>query len=76
MSRREWNTPIREPWNPVIHQLLKAIDNHTREYFISKDPWHIEKAEQLRLYCHELKTWIHDTEGCPLYRNSAKESIY
>jgi len=60
---REWNTPIREPWNGPIHNVLKAIDNHTREYFTSGDVWHLEKAEMLRLYLHELKTWIHKQEG-------------
>jgi len=29
---REWNTPIREPWNAPIHNILKAIDNHNHEY--------------------------------------------
>lgn len=63
MSRREWNTPVREPWNPVIHHLLKAIDNHMNEFYKSRDTWHIDKAQELRLYCHELKTWIHKQEG-------------
>jgi predicted NAD/FAD-binding protein len=59
---REWNTPIREPWNAPIHQLLKAIDNHTREYLQGGDTWHLQKAEELRHYLHELKTWIHQKE--------------
>ena len=60
---REWNTPKREPWNAPIHNILKAIDNHTHEYFKSGDLWHLEKANILRQYLHELKTWIHKEEG-------------
>jgi hypothetical protein len=55
---REWDTPLREPWNPVIHRLLKAIDHHNQLYFDEKDPWHLEKAEELRKYVEELKSWI------------------
>jgi hypothetical protein len=61
-ERRTFNTPIREPWNAPIHQMLKAIDNHTREYLKTGDPWHKEKADTLRTYLHELKTWIHKEE--------------
>lgn len=60
---REWNTPIREPWNSPIHNILKAIDNHTNEYFKSGDIWHLQKAEELRQYVLELKSWIHKTEN-------------
>jgi len=63
MSKREFNTPIREAWNAPIHQILKAIDEHMRLYMQSRDPWHIEKAEMLRIYLHELKTYIHRQEG-------------
>ena len=62
-ERRTFNTPIREPWNPVIHQTLKAIDNHTNKYLQTQDSWHLEKADMLRAYLHELKTWIHKEEG-------------
>lgn len=55
---REWNTPNRKDWNAPIHQILKAIDNHNSEYFKSGDIWHLQKAELLRTYLHELKTWI------------------
>jgi hypothetical protein len=60
---REWNTPTRDPWNAPIHNILKAIDNHTQEYFKSGDEWHLQKSEELRQYLKELKTWIHKTEG-------------
>jgi predicted NAD/FAD-binding protein len=56
---REWNTPHRDPWNSPIHQILKAIDNHTQEYLKSGDTWHLQKAQELREYVSELKTWIH-----------------
>jgi hypothetical protein len=62
MSSRTFNTPNREPWNAPIHNILKAIDNHTQEYFKGGDVWHLEKADELRKYLHELKTWIHKTE--------------
>lgn len=60
---REWNTPKREAWNAPIHQILRAIDEHNRLYFEGRDPWHLEKAAELRRYLHELKTWIHRQEG-------------
>jgi len=60
---REFNTPHREHWNAPIHQMLKAIDNHTQEYFKSGDIWHLQKSDQLRQYLHELKAWIHHKEG-------------
>lgn len=65
MSKREFNTPIREAWNAPISQMLKAIDEHTKLYLKERDSWHLEKAENLRLYLHELKTYIHrkETDG-------------
>jgi hypothetical protein len=42
---------------------LKAIDNHTNKYLQTQDSWHKEKADMLRTYLHELKTWIHKEEG-------------
>ena len=61
-ERRTFNTPVRAPWNPVIHQLLKAVDEHMHLYFLRRDPWHLEKAAMLRKYLHELKTYIHHQE--------------
>ena len=62
-ERRTWNTPKRECWNAPIHQMLKAIDNHTRLWIETGDVWHEEKAEYLRTYLRELKTWIHQKEN-------------
>lgn len=62
-ERRTFNTPIREPWNPVIHNLLRAIDNHMGLYLQHRDPWHLEKAATLRNYVRELKAYIHKKEG-------------
>lgn len=61
-ERRTFNTPIREPWNAPIHNLLKAIDNHMALYFATRDKWHLVKADMLREYLHELKSWIHAEE--------------
>jgi hypothetical protein len=59
MSSRTYNTPHREDWNAPIHNILKAIDNHTQEYFKGGDEWHLNKAQELRKYVAELKEWIH-----------------
>ena len=59
---REWNTPVRECWNAPIHNILKAIDNHTQIYLKTGDKWHIEQAAFLRIYISDLKTWIHEQE--------------
>lgn len=62
--KRTFNTSIRERWNAPIHNILNAIDNHTALYLATGLPWHEEKAEQLRQYVHELKTYILQQEGC------------
>jgi hypothetical protein len=62
-ERRTFNTPIREPWNAPIHNILKAIDAHMALYFAHRDPWHLEKAAMLRAYLHELKSYIHRQEA-------------
>ena len=59
---REFDTPQRQPWNTPIHNILKAIDNHTRLYLKSGDIWHLQKAQELRKYVADLKTWIHKEE--------------
>ena len=63
MSQRTFNTIHREEWNKPIHNILKAIDNHTQEYFKTQDPWHLEKAQELREYIRQLKDYIHQNEG-------------
>jgi hypothetical protein len=55
---RTFNTPIREPWNPIIYSLLKAIDNHMALYLRHRDLWHLRKAAMLREYVHEIKAYI------------------
>jgi hypothetical protein len=60
--KRTFNTPVREPWNVPIHHIVKAIDNHTALHLATGLPWHKQKAEQLRQYLHELKTYIHAEE--------------
>lgn len=59
---RTFNTEHRQSWNAPIHNILKAIDNHTQEYFKSGDEWHLNKAQELRGYVSELKEWICKTE--------------
>jgi hypothetical protein len=58
MERRTFNTAQREKWNKVIHYCIKAIDNHNMIYFQTKNPWHLEKAKQLRQYIVDLKEMI------------------
>lgn len=43
--------------------MLRAIDHHNALHFHDNDPWHLDKAEKLRQYVRELKTWIHRTEA-------------
>jgi hypothetical protein len=62
MSKREWNTPVREPWNPLIKQCLDAVDRHEYLYRTSGNGWHAAKAQDLRGYISELKDWIHAQE--------------
>ena len=62
-DRRTFDTPIRSRWNAPIHNLLKAIDAHTELFLSHRNPWHLEKAEELRQYVAELKDWIHAEEA-------------
>lgn len=54
---------MRQPWNPIIHSLLKAIDEHNKMYFKTCDHWHLEKARELRRYVVEIKDWIEAQEN-------------
>ena len=60
---REWNTPIREPWNPVIKKCLDAVDTHMKLHLTTGDECHLSQAEILRKYVKDLKIWIHKEEG-------------
>lgn len=60
---REWDTPVREPWNPVIRELLHAVDRHNGLHFATGDPWHLAQAEALRSYVRSLKDWIRQQEA-------------
>jgi hypothetical protein len=55
---RDFNTPIREPWNASIYRTLKTIDLHTFLYLKTGDIWHEEQAQILRKYLTDLKDWI------------------
>jgi hypothetical protein len=58
MSRREYNTAHREPWNDFIRESLKIIDIHNTMYFQTSNIWHLEKAKELRKHITELKEMI------------------
>jgi hypothetical protein len=60
---REWNTPIRALWNPVIKKCLDAIDEHIRNYVETGDELHLSQAEVLRKYVKDLKIWIQMARG-------------
>jgi hypothetical protein len=60
---REWDSPIRNPWNPKIKSILDTIDIHTQMHLESGDNFHWLQAEILRKYILELKSWIHSQEN-------------
>jgi hypothetical protein len=45
-----------------IHNILKAIDNHTALYLQTGLAWHEQKAAALRAYVAELKDWLIEQE--------------
>lgn len=61
-ERRTFNTPLREPLNPIIHRLLQAVDWHNSQYFKDHNPWHLQKADTIRQYVRELKAWVYEQE--------------
>jgi hypothetical protein len=63
VSKREWNTPVREPWNPMIKECLLAVDRHMHFYLASGDSRHLNQAAALRGYVTALKDWIKEEEG-------------
>lgn len=60
---RTWNTPVREPWNPIIKHCLNAVDLHVSLYLKTGDKRHMNQAKLLRGYVLELKQWIREVEG-------------
>jgi len=62
-DRRSWNTPTREPWNPIIKHCLNAVDLHVDMYLKTHDKRHMDQADLLREYVANLKDWIQDIEG-------------
>jgi hypothetical protein len=62
-ERRTFNTPLREPLNPIIHHMLKAVDWHVATYWRTGDQWHLRQAEVIRRYVEELKEWVKRQEG-------------
>lgn len=65
-ERRTFNTPLREPLNPIIHQMLKAVDWHVNAYLRTGDRWHMEQAQVVRTYVQQLKEWVvrQEQSGC------------
>lgn len=61
-ERRTFNTPLREPWNPIVYQCLRAVDCHNAQYFLTGNPWHLQQSELLRQYVRSLKDWIREEE--------------
>jgi hypothetical protein len=62
-NRRSWNTPVRQPWNPIIKHCLNAIDYHVDLYVTTGDPFHLRQAQRMREYVHNLKEWITKEES-------------
>lgn len=62
-SRREWNTPVRAPWNALIKECLSAVDRHNAAYLADADQRHVYLAQALRVYVAELKSLICEIEA-------------
>jgi hypothetical protein len=62
-EKRTWSNPHRDPWNGPIANILKAIDEHNREYFRTGNPWHLAKATMLREYLVDLNGCVMRMEG-------------
>jgi hypothetical protein len=64
---REWNTPHREKWTAPIHQILKAIDNHTSPYIWRRVIFGTKnKHKYLENMSSDVKVWIHKEENWEL----------
>jgi hypothetical protein len=62
-DKRTWSNSHRDPWNGPVANILKAIDAHNVEYFLTGNPWHLQKAKMLRDYLVELKEWVMTKEN-------------
>ena len=62
-SRREWNTPVRAPWNALIKECLLAVDRHNAAHLAAPDQRHAQLAQALRIYVAELKNLICEIEA-------------
>jgi len=69
---REWNTPFREPWNPVIKKCSDAIDLHNKLYLETKNSFHLLQSNLLREYITNLKDWIVENEPESWHRSLDK----
>jgi acyl carrier protein phosphodiesterase len=58
---REWDTPVREPWNGTIKASLDAVDRHN-DHFISNNYKHLVAAHYLRQYVTYVKDLIIELE--------------
>lgn len=63
MEKQRFNSPARVEWNEKISSILKTIDLHNDLYFKTKNCFHLEQAEYLRKYIHNLKNWIFTQES-------------
>jgi hypothetical protein len=52
---REWNTPIREPWNPVIKKCLDGVDEHVKAYIKTGDDWHLITSRSVKKLCKNFE---------------------
>lgn len=60
---REWDTPVRGPWNSLIKEALAGIDRHEALYRATGLGGHARSAALLRNYVTELKDWIYAEEA-------------
>jgi hypothetical protein len=59
---REWNTPVRDPWNGTIKASLDAVDRHNDHYFKTNNYKHLIAAHYLRQYVKYVKDIITELE--------------
>jgi len=53
----EWDR-IRAPYQQHIHNIQRAIDDHSRAYLVTGDPEHKQCYDLLVEYLHTVKTYI------------------